>query len=70
MREYQTDVGPTDYVLFIDGQPVGVTEAKPEDWGQKSLRPAGRFVRARALPWCPPVPPHSNGSVGGRGSIG
>ena len=35
VREYQTDVGPADYVLFIDRQPVGVIEAKPEAWGQK-----------------------------------
>ena len=35
VREYQTDVGPADYVLFIDRTPVGVIEAKPEDWGQK-----------------------------------
>ena len=35
IREYQTDVGPADYVLFIDKNPVGVIEAKPEDWGQK-----------------------------------
>ena len=35
VREYQTDAGPADYVLFIDRQPVGVIEAKPEAWGQK-----------------------------------
>ena len=35
VREYQTDVGPADYVLFVDKKPVGVVEAKPEDWGQK-----------------------------------
>ena len=35
VREYQTDVGPADYVLFVDKRPVGVVEAKPEDWGQK-----------------------------------
>ena len=35
IREYQTDVGPADYVLFVDKSPVGVIEAKPEDWGQK-----------------------------------
>ena len=35
VREYQTDVGPADYVLFIDKKPVGVVEAKPEDWDQK-----------------------------------
>ena len=35
VREYQTDVGPADYVLFVDREPVGVIEAKPADWGQK-----------------------------------
>ena len=35
VREYQTDVGPADYVLFIDKQAVGVIEAKPESWGEK-----------------------------------
>ena len=35
VREYQTDVGPADYVLFIDKKPVGVVEAKPEGWGEK-----------------------------------
>lgn len=34
VREYQTDVGPADYVLFADGRAVGVLEAKPESWGQ------------------------------------
>ncbi len=33
VREYQTDVGPVDYVLFIDKKPVGVVEAKPEHHG-------------------------------------
>ena len=28
VREYQTDVGPADYVLFVDLKPVGVIEAK------------------------------------------
>lgn len=35
VREYQTDVGPADYVLFFDKQAVGVIEAKPEAWGEK-----------------------------------
>ena len=35
VREYPTDAGPADYVLFVDQKPVGVIEAKPEDWGQK-----------------------------------
>lgn len=33
VREYQTDVGPADYVLFADRQAVGVVEAKPDNWG-------------------------------------
>ena len=35
VREYQTDVGPVDYALFVDKKAVGVAEAKPDDWGQK-----------------------------------
>jgi len=34
VREYQTDVGPADYVLFVDGKPVGVIEAKREEEGE------------------------------------
>jgi type I restriction enzyme R subunit len=33
VREYQTDVGPADYVLFVEGKPVGVIEAKREEEG-------------------------------------
>lgn len=33
--EYPTDVGPADYVLFVDRRAVGVIEAKPKDWGHK-----------------------------------
>ena len=35
VREYPTDVGPADYVLFVDRRPVGVIEAKREEWGHK-----------------------------------
>jgi Type I site-specific restriction-modification system, R (restriction) subunit and related helicases len=35
VREYLTDSGPADYVLFVNGQPVGVIEAKKETLGQK-----------------------------------
>ena len=35
VREYPTDAGPADYVLFIEGQAVGVIEAKREEWGHK-----------------------------------
>jgi len=35
VREYSTDIGPTDYVLFVDRKAVGVLEAKPDMWGEK-----------------------------------
>ena len=31
IREYQTEVGPADYVLFVDRKPVGIIEAKREE---------------------------------------
>jgi type I restriction enzyme R subunit len=31
VKEYLTDVGPADYMLFIDGKPCGVIEAKREE---------------------------------------
>jgi type I restriction enzyme R subunit len=33
VREYQTDVGPADYVLFVNRTAVGVIEAKREEEG-------------------------------------
>jgi len=33
VTEYQTDIGPSDYVLFVAGKPVGVIEAKKEEEG-------------------------------------
>ncbi|WP_372745965.1 DEAD/DEAH box helicase family protein [Lutibacter sp.] len=35
IREYQTDIGPADYVLFVERKPVGVIEAKKEDEGHR-----------------------------------
>ena len=35
VREYPTDVGPADYVLFVDRKAVAVVEAKPDSWGAK-----------------------------------
>lgn len=34
IREYQTDTGPADYVLFVNQKPVGIIEAKKETLGQ------------------------------------
>ena len=35
VKEYPTDLGPADYVLFVDGKPCGVVEAKREEEGHK-----------------------------------
>ena len=53
VREYQTDVGPADYVLFVGNKPVGVVEAKPEHWGQNITtveEQSGGYAAAR-LKW-------------------
>ncbi|WP_113922709.1 type I restriction endonuclease subunit R [Cognataquiflexum aquatile] len=31
LKEYLTDVGPADYVLFVEGKPCGIIEAKREE---------------------------------------
>lgn len=31
VREYQTKVGPADYVLFVNKKPIAVIEAKREE---------------------------------------
>ncbi len=31
VREYPTDTGPADYLLFVNREPVGVIEAKPDN---------------------------------------
>ncbi len=33
--EYQTDVGPAEYMLFVDREPIGVIEAKREEEGHR-----------------------------------
>ncbi|MEI7594213.1 MAG: DEAD/DEAH box helicase family protein [Bacteroidota bacterium] len=35
VREYSTDVGPADYVLFVEGTPCGIIEAKREEEGHR-----------------------------------
>lgn len=53
VREYQTDVGPADYVLFINRKPVGVIEAKREEEGQNLSRveEQSRDYGAAKLKW-------------------
>jgi type I restriction enzyme R subunit len=35
VKEYLTDVGPADYVLFVQGKPCGIIEAKKEEEGHR-----------------------------------
>lgn len=35
IREYQTDIGPADYVLFVNTHPVGIIEAKRKEEGER-----------------------------------
>lgn len=58
VREYRTDVGPADYVLFIDRTPVGVIEAKPEDWAP-TARSAWKIFRWAAPSAAATGPPAS-----------
>jgi type I restriction enzyme, R subunit len=37
IKEYLIDVSPADYVLFVEGKPCGVVEAKREEEGRLSL---------------------------------
>ncbi|MDP1557452.1 MAG: type I restriction-modification enzyme R subunit C-terminal domain-containing protein [Nitrosomonas sp.] len=53
VREYQTDVGPADYVLFVDKKAIGVIEAKKEDLAHKLTEveeQTGGYAAAR-LKW-------------------
>ena len=35
VKEYFTDVGPVDYLLFVEGKPCGIIEAKREEEGHR-----------------------------------
>lgn len=35
VREYPTDTGPVDYLIFIEGEPIGIIEAKEIKKGEK-----------------------------------
>lgn len=53
IREYPTDAGLADYVLFVDRKPVGIIEAKRKEEGQHILNVAeqsGEYANAK-LKW-------------------
>ena len=45
VREYHTDTGPADYVLFVDRHPVGVIEAKRDEAGENITRAEEQTLR-------------------------
>ena len=54
VREYQTDIGPADYVLFIDAKPVGIIEAKKDTEGYRLSvveEQSGGYAKVK-LKWC------------------
>jgi len=48
VREYPTNSGPVDYLLFVNGTPVGVVEAKAEEKGFSLLSVAEQSQRYSA----------------------
>jgi len=53
IREYTTDTGPADYVLFVDKKPVGIIEAKKESQAQNITtveEQTGEYANAK-LKW-------------------
>jgi type I restriction enzyme R subunit len=59
VREYPTDTGPADYLLFVDRQPVGVIEAKRDEAGENLTAhetQTERYASAR-LKWRKDSPP-------------
>jgi type I restriction enzyme R subunit len=59
VREYPTDTGPADYILFVDREPVGVIEAKRDEAGENLSvheTQAERYAAAK-LKWRTNSPP-------------
>ena len=59
VREYPTDTGPADYLLFVDRKPVGVIEAKRDEAGENLTAHEAqteRYASAR-LKWRKDSPP-------------
>ena len=45
VREYPTDSGPADYVLFVSRRPVGIIEAKRDEAGENITVAEGQTAR-------------------------
>ena len=59
VREYPTDTGPADYVLFVNRQAVGVIEAKRDSAGENITRVEAQTERysVASLKWRADQPP-------------
>lgn len=58
VKEYQTDVGPADYVLFVNRKPAGIIEAKREEEGHRLTMhedQSGDYAKAQ-LKYCNNAP--------------
>lgn len=51
IREYPTDTGPADYVLFVDREPVGIIEAKADATILTFVEEQTARYAASALKW-------------------
>jgi len=51
VREYPTDSGPADYVLFVGRKPVGVIEAKPAGTPLVMVEEQSERYAASKLKW-------------------
>ena len=50
VREYNTEIGPADYVLFVDAKPAGIIEAKREEEGlrlREHEEQSGSYAKSR-----------------------
>ncbi|GFO62504.1 type I restriction endonuclease subunit R [Geomonas paludis] len=52
VREYPTDTGPADYLLFVNRQPVGVIEAKPDNTILTFVEEQTERYAKSSLKWC------------------
>lgn len=59
VREYPTDTGPADYLLFVDRRPVGVIEAKRDEAGENLTAHEAQTERyaSASLKWRKGSPP-------------
>lgn len=58
VREFPTDAGPCDYLLFLDGKPAGVIEAKKEGIPLTGVKAQTRDYAGKLPGWLhPPLRP-------------